>query len=65
MGESEGRQGFRVRLAAVERALARLADDPRRHRALIQDLQKLRERCLAALGRRNDDIARSDREGAR
>jgi hypothetical protein len=51
MGESDARQGFRVRLAAVEGALARLANDPRRHRALIEDLQKLRQRCLAALGR--------------
>jgi hypothetical protein len=52
MGEGQARQGFRVRLEAVERALARLADDPLRHRALIQDLETLRQRCLAALDRR-------------
>ena len=49
MGESEAREGFRVRLEAVTRALARL--DPSHHRTMIEDLQQLRERYQAELDR--------------
>jgi ribosomal 50S subunit-associated protein YjgA (DUF615 family) len=51
MGEREGRQGFRIRLEAVERALARLADDPLRHRKMIEELEELRGQYLAELDR--------------
>ena len=49
MGEGEGRQGFRIRLEAVERVLERLADDPLRHRKMIEELEELRGQYLVEL----------------
>jgi hypothetical protein len=49
MEKNEAGEGFRVRLTVVTQALARL--DPRHHRAMIEDLEQLRERYQAELDR--------------